>query len=353
MKTGTKAMTAFLILIIVAGAGVLAYVWKGMQPLPMEGREIIVTIEPGTETSSIAYRLEVEGVIKNAHIFIGYLKYKNEGSRFQAGAYAFNPGVTYDEIIARLNQGDVVPDKMIRFTIPEGYTVAQIADKLADEGYVNKDTFLKLTDDIAWLAGHSELTALIPTDDDIKHPLEGYLFPETYEVKEGSSEEMIIVRMLDEMQQRLLDISPGWEDELQNKNLTLHQWLTAASLIEREVVVDEERPLVAGVIFNRMKRSMRLQLCATVEYVLDKPNEPLYYKDLEIESPYNTYRIDGLPPGPIASPSSASLEAVLHPEPSDYLFYVTKKDGSYTHLFAKTYEEHLKNNEKSKQTAGE
>lgn len=353
MKTGTKVMTAFLILIIVAGAGVIGYVWKGMQPLPMEGREITVTIEPGTGTSSIASRLEVEGVIKNAHIFKGYLKYKNEGSRFQAGAYAFYPGVTYDEIITRLNQGDVIPDKMIRFTIPEGYTVAQIADKLDDEGYVNKDTFLKLTDDIAWLAGHSELTALIPTDDDIKHPLEGYLFPETYEVKEGSSEEKIIVRMLDEMQQRLMDISPGWEDELQNKNLTLHQWLTAASLIEREVVVDEERPLVAGVIFNRMKRSMRLQLCATVEYVLDKPNEPLYYKDLEIESPYNTYRIDGLPPGPIASPSSASLEAVLHPEPSDYLFYVTKKDGSYTHLFAKTYEEHLRNNEKSKQTAGE
>lgn len=146
-----------------------------------------------------------------------------------------------------MNQGDVVPDKMIRFTIPEGYTVAQIADKLADEGYVNKDIFLKLTEDIAWLSGHSELTALIPTGDDIKHPLEGYLFPETYEMKEGSSEEEIILRMLEEMRQRLMDISPGWEDELQTKDLTLHQWLTAASLIEREVVVDEERPLVAGL----------------------------------------------------------------------------------------------------------
>lgn len=353
MKTGTKVMTAFLILIIVAGAVVIGYVWNGMQPLPTEDREITVTIEPGTGTSSIASRLEAEGVIKNALIFKGYLKYKNEGSRFQAGTYAFQPGVTYDEIIARLNQGDVVPDKMIRFTIPEGYTVAQIADKLADEGVVNKETFLKLTNDISWLSGQSDLAAHIPTDDNIKHPLEGYLFPETYEMKEGSSEEEIIVRMLEEMQQRLMDISPSWEDELQNKNLTLHQWLTAASLIEREVVVDDERPIVAGVIFNRMKQSMKLQIDATVQYALDKPKERLYYKDLDIESPYNTYQIDGLPPGPIASPSSASLEAVLHPEPSDYLFYVTKKDGSYTHLFAKTYEEHLKNIEKSKQTAGE
>ncbi|RJG17902.1 endolytic transglycosylase MltG [Paenibacillus thiaminolyticus] len=353
MKTGTKVMTAFLILIIVAGAGVIGYVWNGMQPLPTEEREITVTIEPGTGTSSIASRLEAEGVIKNALIFKGYLKYKNEGSRFQAGTYAFYPGVTYDEIIASLNQGDVVPDKMIRFTIPEGYTVAQIADKLADEGYVNKDTFLKLTDDIAWLSGQSGLAAQIPADERIKHSLEGYLFPETYEMKEGSSEKEIILRMLGEMEQQLNGILPDWETELKNKSLTLHQWLTAASLIEREVVVEEERPLVAGVIFNRIDQGMRLQIDATVQYALDKPKERLYYKDLDIESPYNTYQIDGLPPGPIASPSSASLVAAIWPESTDYLFYVTKKDGSYTHLFAKTYEEHLKNIEKSKQTAGE
>ncbi|WP_374018159.1 endolytic transglycosylase MltG [Paenibacillus thiaminolyticus] len=353
MKTGTKVITAFLILIIVAGAGVIGYVWNGMQPLPIEEREITVTIEPGTGTSSIASRLEAEGVIKNALIFKGYLKYKNEGSRFQAGTYAFYPGVTHDEIIARLNQGDVVPDKMIRFTIPEGYTVAQIADKLADEGYVNKDTFLKLTDDIAWLSGQSGLAAQIPADDSIKHSLEGYLFPETYEMKEGSSEKEIILRMLGEMEQQLNGILPDWETELKNKSLTLHQWLTAASLIEREVVVEEERPLVAGVIFNRIDQGMRLQIDATVQYALDKPKERLYYKDLDIESPYNTYQIDGLPPGPIASPSSASLVAAIWPESTDYLFYVTKKDGSYTHLFAKTYEEHLKNIEKSKHTAGE
>jgi UPF0755 protein len=139
---------------------------------------------------------------------------------------------------------------------------------------------------------------------------------------------------------------------LEEKKMTLHELLTIASLVEREVVIDEERALVAGVIYNRIEDGMMLQIDATVQYSLDKPKERLYEKDLLIDSPYNTYKVEGLPPGPIASPSIASITAALYPEESDYLFYVTKKDGSQSHLFAKTYEEHLKNIEKSKQAAG-
>jgi len=134
--------------------------------------------------------------------------------------------------------------------------------------------------------------------------------------------------------------------------MTFHDLLTIASLVEREVVVDEERALVAGVIYNRLEDGMKLQIDATVQYSLDKPKQRLYEKDLLIDSPYNTYEVEGLPPGPIASPSLESIKAALYPEKSEYFFYVTKKDGSQTHLFAKTYKEHLRNIDKSNQSAG-
>jgi UPF0755 protein len=173
------------------------------------------------------------------------------------------------------------------------------------------------------------------------------MFPETYEMKKGSTEEQIIARMLQETDRKLATLPEGWQDAMEESGKSLHEIMTIASLIEREVVVDEERALVSSVIYNRLAEPMRLQIDAAVQYALDEPKERLLTKDLEIDSPYNTYKNDGLPPGPIASPSLASIEAALFPAESDYLFYVTKKDGSQTHLFAKTYNEHLRNIDKS------
>ncbi|MNZ86552.1 putative aminodeoxychorismate lyase [compost metagenome] len=200
--------------------------------------------------------------------------------------------------------------------------------------------------------GDAEAVRSVPDNDQLHQRLEGYLFPETYEMKKESTEEDIIKRMLMELDRKLAELPEDWQLVMEEKNLSLHELLTIASLVEREVVVDEERALVAGVIYNRMKDGMMLQIDATVQYSLDKPKERLYEKDLQVDSPYNTYKVEGLPPGPIASPSIASIQAALYPEDSDYLFYVTKKDGSQSHLFAKTYKEHLKNIEISKQTAG-
>jgi UPF0755 protein len=129
--------------------------------------------------------------------------------------------------------------------------------------------------------------------------------------------------------------------------LTLHQLLTIASLIEREAVLDEERPLIASVIYNRLKIGQPLQIDATIQYLFATPKERLFEKDLQIESPFNTYLHTGLPPGPISDSSFASIKAALYPETSDYFYYVTKKDGSHSHLFAKTFAEHQKNIEKS------
>ncbi|MGG6310958.1 endolytic transglycosylase MltG [Paenibacillus macerans] len=341
---------SILLLIFIVGIGAAGvYAYNGMQPVQASEQAVKMTIEPGTGTSGIADMLEEQGLIKNSFLFISYLKWKSEGSRFQAGVYEMKPGMTYDEIIAKLNNGDVVKAEMIKFTIPEGYTVKQMADKLSEEGLVDKETFLKLAKDASGL--NDPLLSEIPADGKLTYRLEGYLFPETYELKKGSTEQDIILRMLQEMGKRLGEI-PDFDRKLAERGLTLNQLMTVASLVEREVVADTERGMVAGVIDNRLKDSMKLEIDATVQYVLDKPKERLLNSDLRsVDSPYNTYLYEGLPPGPIAAPSLNSIEAALQPTASEYLFYVTKKDGSGEHLFAKTYKEHLMNIETSKAMA--
>ncbi|MDU4696739.1 MAG: endolytic transglycosylase MltG [Paenibacillus sp.] len=349
MKKALKWLSVLLLLVIIGVGAAGIYVYTGMSPVEAKEQPVKFTIEPGTGTAGIAELLENEGLIKNSFLFVSYLKWKSEGSRFQAGVYEMKPGVTYDEIIAKLNSGDVVKAEMIRFTIPEGFSVKQMADKLAEEGLADKEVFLQLAKDASGL--DNELLTQIPADAQLTYRLEGYLFPETYELKKGSTERDIIARMLQETGARIAGI-PDFEQKLQARGLTLSELMTVASLVEREVVVDAERPMVAGVIYNRLKDGMKLEIDATVQYVLDKPKERLLNSDLRsVDSPYNTYLYEGLPPGPIAAPSLKSIEAALAPKASEYLFYVTKKDGSGEHLFAKTYKEHLKNIETSKAMA--
>ncbi|WP_438434417.1 endolytic transglycosylase MltG [Gorillibacterium sp. sgz500922] len=342
-------LSLFLLLLLLAGAGAL-YLWNGLQPTK-PAAAVRVEIPSGTGTLKIAEILETNGLIRNRQLFAVYLKYKGEGSRFQAGMYDLTPGSTLDQLIAKLNAGDTVKAEMIRFTIPEGYTVEQIASKLEEAGYV------KASDLLALDKAPAKLKLKLPQGADVtgaklRFPLEGYLFPETYEMKKGSTAAEILERMAEETADKLAAI-PDLDKKLAERKLTVHQLLTVASLVEREAAVPAERPQIAGVIYNRLKQDMRLEIDATVQYALGGTKERLYEKDLQVESPYNTYRNTGLPPGPIANPGLASIEAALNPKASEYLFYVTKKDGSREHLFAKTYAEHLKNIEESKKQAGE
>nr|WP_261780080.1 endolytic transglycosylase MltG [Paenibacillus xylanexedens] len=341
---GKVILVILLILVIVAG-GAGAAVWNMMRPVSDSAEPVVFEIKSGSGTSQIADQLEQEGLIRSGLAFKGYLKWKNQGSSFMAGTYSMNPGVSYDEIISKLNSGEVVPEEMVKFTIPEGYTVLQMADKLSAEGVVDREEFIKLANDPS--SFDVDIIKDIPVDEELRYALEGYLFPETYELKKGSSTHDVMQRMLEEFQTKINTI-PDLESKLKARNLSLHELLTIASLVEREVVVDEERALVAGVIDNRIKQDMKLEIDATVQYLLDKPKARLLFKDLKVQSPYNSYLNKGLPPGPIASPSLESIEAALAPEASDYLFYVTKKDGSSGHLFAKTYKEHQQNIAKSK-----
>jgi len=338
-------------LMLIGAAGIALFVWNGLRPAPA-GETVRIEIPTGTSPFEVAELLEENGLIRDAFIFKYYLRYYNEGPRFQAGTYDMTQGMEHDAIIAQLNEGRTVKAETFRFTIPEGFTVVQIAEKLSGEGLVDKDAFIALAESEAAQAW-TQTGAGIPDNADIQHRLEGYLFPETYEMAVGSTAEDILKRMLTELDNRLDKLPEGWEEQLSESGLTMHELMTIASLIEREVVVHEERALVAGVIYNRIKDGMPLQIDATVQYAMGKPKERLLEKDLLIESPYNTYQIPGLPPGPIASPSLSSIEAALYPESSEYFYYVTKKDGTQTHLFARTYKEHLRNIEESKRTAKE
>lgn len=346
-RRGRTGIWIILVVLIVIAAGI-GYGWNVMQPTAASDQVVPYTLKQGTSTATVADELAQNGLIKNALAFKVYLKMKSEGSEFKAGDYEFTPGLTYDQIITKLDNAEVVVPKTMKFTIPEGYTVTQIADKLSEAGYVDRDAFMKLVDDPSSLKLAQELK--VPTGDGILHPLEGYLFPATYDLPIESTESDIIANMLLATRTKLRSID-NLDAQLKERNLTVHQLLTEASLVEREVVVPEERAQVAGVIDNRLKQKMKLQIDATVQYALGKQKDRLLYSDLKIDSPYNTYLHEGLPPGPIANPGLDAIKAALAPEASEYLYYVTKKDGTGGHLFAKTYQEHLKNIETSKSTA--
>lgn len=348
---GHPVLWSFLIAlgIVVAGAAsVLLYVWNGLRPPRASDVTIRVTIDKGMKANKVAEELEKNGLIRNSFLFSAWLKLEGEGSKFQAGEYEMHRGMTREEIVAMLNSGRTVAGETIRFTIPEGFTVAQIADRLAKAGYVDKNAFLAAMSEPEQVTG-SVWTKDIPKDADLRYPLEGYLFPETYELKKGATVADIVNRMASELDVKLNELPDDWQSVMQERNLTMHEVLTIASLVEREVVVDSERPIVASVIENRLKKKMPLQIDATIQYLLDKQKEKLTEDDLKVDSPYNTYKHTGLPPGPIASPSLKSIEAVLYPADTDYLYYVTKKDGSNEHLFASTYKQHQKNIQISEQ----
>ncbi|KGT72763.1 hypothetical protein MA20_48380, partial [Bradyrhizobium japonicum] len=286
--------------------------------------------------------LEKEGLIRNGLVFSYYVQAKGTGSRLQAGEYQFQAGQSIDQIVGSMIDGKAVIDN-IRFTIPEGWNVEQIATSLEKKGIVDKKKFL--TEVNQGQFPEFPFVAAIPKKEGRKYRLEGYLFPETYEVEKGATEHEIIAKMLAQFQKEL---QPEWIDALKKRKMSVDDAINLASIVEREVVVDKERPIVAGVYYNRMREGWLLQADATVQFVLGKQRDRITYDDLKVNSPYNTYLHPGLPPGPIASPGRASLQAVAQPTKHDYFFYVTKKDGTSEHFFSRTLEEHQAQDAKSR-----
>lgn len=308
---------------IAVGVGVGWY-RAALQPVASSGDPLIVFIPPGTGVAGIIERLESAGVLRDPRAFRVMLSLSGLGGKLQAGHYELAPTMGARAIADKLASGDVAS---FRVTIPEGFTLAQIADRMAEKGDLDREVFLAA----ATGAGlGDEIPMPLP-----QGALEGYLFPETYDFRYDDPPATMVQAMVHELDERF--VAPNRE-AIAARGLSLHEIITLASLVEREARMPQERALIAGVIQHRLDIGMRLQIDATVQYALPEHKPRLTFEDLKVQSPYNTYLHAGLPPGPIASPGLPSLLAALRPAQTDALFYVARPDGS--HVFTRTYAEH-------------
>lgn len=292
--------------------------------------DIVITIKEGSGTKQIANVLKSNEIIKSKYAFISYVKKNNATTNLKPGTYKFTPGkITFDDIFEKLIKGE--QEESILITIPEGYTVEQIATLVEKKGLSTKDKFLDYSKNLEIPFNYIE-------KGNDHRQLEGFLFPDTYSIPISWTEKEIINMLLNEF-------NKNWTEEFNNRakelDFTPKEIITIASLIEREARVEKERPTISSVIHNRLKKGMLLQIDATVQYLLPEQKARLLYKDLEVDSPYNTYKYAGLPPTPIAAPGLSCIKAALYPEKTDYYYYRTKAINNGEHNFSKTYEEHL------------
>lgn len=299
---------------------------------PENTEQITVNIPIGTSTEKIGVILMDAGIISDESVFVMKSKIDNYDGRFKAGDYSLSPSMSMDEIMALLLKGK---DDTLRFTIPEGYDIKKTTAVLTKDNLIDTEAFRK---EISSGKFDYRFLSSAPSGE---NRLEGYLFPDTYEVFTNASEHDIINKMLSQFDKVFTDKYYARAEEL---GMSINEVITLASIIEREAATEADRPIIAGVFYNRIAKEMPLQSCATVQYILGDQKAVLSIADTKIESPYNTYLNNGLPPGPICSPGLASIKAALWPTKSNYLYFLAKGDGS--HVFAETYAEHLKNKAK-------
>lgn len=339
-----KLIVVLAILVVVIAVAGIGFLGMGKALDETDSTAVSVVIPSGATADTIAQALEDSKVIEKASEFKLWSKMKGYDSQFKAGTYALSAAMDFETIADILVGGKV---SMAAFTVPEGLTVTETIDKLVSQGMGTKENFEKEVKDKKWFDKYEFLRYAAYEDEMRKNLsdnyLEGYLMPNTYYVAKGASEEEIIDVMLRQFDK---DVFNGIFEEFQGQDNTLlktkygayvtteqgfqlRDVIKYASIIERETVLDDERPLVASVIYNRIVKGMKLQMCSTVQYILGFKKDNLTYADISIDSPYNTYLYDDIP-GPICSPGLASIKAALYPADADYLYFVVseKLDGS-------------------------
>jgi UPF0755 protein len=317
-----------LIIVVVVIVGLLAaFICSLNGPYQKDNTEMVeVEIPMGSGTAAIAQQLEESGIIKSALAFRIKSKLAHNDGEYRCGTFSLSASMTTDEIMETLKSA--VSADTERFTVPEGSNLTEIASIIADTGVCTADDFLKEA-----ASGQFDYDFLADAPSGEKR-LEGFLYPDTYEIYANESAHNIIDMMLARFDEIYSEVAEGADSEI-TKEYSTFELVTIASMIEKEAKLDDERPLVASVIYNRLEKGMKLQFCSTVQYALGKHKERLYNSDLKVDSPYNTYIIEGLPAGPISSPGKASLEAALAPADTDYLYFVVSSAGDGSHNFAK------------------
>ena len=333
-KTGKSRVGCgllILLLLILIPVGQMAWsTWSLQRPYKgYEGKERLVTVAPGSGAGQVLDKLEREGVIPNAKLARIYLTLKGN-PKLQAGQYLFKGSLSTPQVLRMVSTGQTVSRSA---TIIEGLTLEEIADQLSRSGFGRREVFLDLM----------RSPKLIADFDPDAPDLEGYLFPETYSFASGTSEKEIVETLVKTFRRRFeRTVRPRMAQGAPGR--TVRQVVTLASIVEKEAKAPVDRPLIAAVYRNRLDRRIGLAADPTVIYALKRLGRwtgNIRKEDLRMESPYNTYRYAGLPPGPICSPGLASLEAAAAPANVPYLYFVSRNDG--THVFAETLAEHNRN----------
>lgn len=326
-KLKVIGLTFILLLVLV---GIFVFIQIG--PVNKNNKkDVVIDIPSGSSVNAISDILYENKLIKNKTLFKVVVKISDKAPQIKAGKYLLNQTYTNNDIVNLLASGKIYNDG-IKVTIPEGSTSKEIVSILVNKKLGNKETYEKLINnpkelynDVKFLKENNVMS------------LEGFLYPETYYFSENSSEKEILKQML-------ITFDNAYNDELKKKQkelkMSLEEVITLASIVEKEAVKDEDRPLIAGVFYNRLKIDMPLQSDATIQYVFEERKKIVTYNDLKIDSPYNSYKNKGLPPTPIASPGIKSIEATLYPTESKNLYFVATMDGG--NKYSETYEQHLK-----------
>ncbi|MCK9230705.1 MAG: endolytic transglycosylase MltG [Syntrophales bacterium] len=291
-------------------------------PLNPEIATVTILVPRGATLLHITALLEQEGLMPHPRAFCFLARLKGARDRMKAGEYELAGRATPLDVIGRMTRGEV---KVYRVSVPEGFSMYQVAERFSAEGLADVDVFLRHLHD-------GELLSSLGIEG---ASAEGYLFPDTYHVTRAKDEEAIIRFMVRRFRE---EVSPDLVREAETLGLTLNELVTLASIIEKEAGCEDEKSLVSAVFHNRLKKGMRLQSDPTVIYGVEGFEGRIRKTDLERETPYNTYRIRGLPPGPICNPGASSILAALNPAPVDYLYFVSRNDGS--HQFSSNLSDH-------------
>ena len=330
----------FLVIGGILGFSAYRYVTSSLQPLdPEDTEKVTIVIPSGSSNKAIGEILEDENIIKSGMIFNYYTKFNNL-TGFQAGTYHFSPNMTLEAISEQLQNGEGSVTSDAKVTIPEGFDVDQIGDALAEATNISKDDFLALMESDEFFEKmketYPELLASASDAQGVRYRLEGYLFPATYDYYTGNTLEEVVTQMVDKSN----SVLSKYFDQIAQKEMTVQEVLTLASLVEKEGSKLEDRKNIAQVFFNRLAIDMPLQSDISILYALGEHKELVTYEDTQVDSPFNLYVHTGYGPGPFNNPSEEAIQAVLDPTPNNYYYFVADIQTQEVY-FAETYEQHM------------
>jgi len=338
MKSKYKFFFFIILCLVIITSFILTYLFL-LSPIDPQGEDSLFEVEAGNTLSTIARDLKEQGLIRSVLAFKLYVRL-NPTNNFKSGTYVLYPSMSLKEIAQKIESGDVVYPNQLKVTFAEGLTIVEMAAVLSTRINYSQEEIINAWDDPKFLdeiiSSYVYITDEI-TATGITYPLNGYLFPETYFLTSENITPQEVARIMLTRMEKILD---GYSDLIEEQNLSLHQVLTLASIIEYEAKEEKDRPIISGVFHNRLRDNMKLESCATLEMALGVHKEIYSLKDIQSDSPYNTYRNLGLPIGPGNCPGSKSIEAALKPSEHDYYYFLTDIYGDNQTYYSKTLNEH-------------